>query len=396
MNDREEMLDEFTGENVVTELPETQTYDLDAFFLDEAALPPAPLPENKTEMDFLATVQANPVEVGLAPMMPGFEHEMEMWNAVDKFEVDIWEPSNRGLILPWANVDMALNGLQTGFHLIGGDSNHGKSGFLSAMECGLIKENPQIFILSFTLDDPFEDKCARITAILGGTTINYIKNPQRVNITNDINDPWFLKWKSAMNQMRKASTHIRISDSVKGTDIEYVEKIIQDTLAIFEKIKADTGIEKKLVVTIDNFHDLTSTNPESKGDENTKYEYLAGHISDMATKYKIPIVCTAELQKLNGHRRPLLDDIRSASKIKYRAKSILLIYNEVSVKGEASSIFYTVQGQSGKKPVFEVAYAKNKYTAFKGRHYFLFQPEYVKFVCANDENERKFNAKIYG
>ena len=115
----------------------------------------------------------------------------------------------------------------------------------------------------------------------------------------------------------------------------------------------------------------------------------------MATKYGIPIITTAEFKKLNGYRRPSLDDIRESVKIKYEAKAILLCYNEVGLKGEAASIYYELQGKSQKQPVFEVKFGKNKMSSFKGRLFFEFYPDIAYFEPADKASTKRYNNLIY-
>mgnify|MGYP002514940018 CR=1 FL=1 len=92
-------------------------------------------------------------------------------------------------------------------------------------------------------------------------------------------------------------------------------------------------------------------------------------------QYNIPLVCTAEMKKINGDRRPILDDIRECVKIKYEAKAIILVYNEVHYKGESSEIFFNRNGYMMKQPVLELHFAKNKISSFKGRLFYEFYPE---------------------
>lgn len=115
----------------------------------------------------------------------------------------------------------------------------------------------------------------------------------------------------------------------------------------------------------------------------------------MATDLDVPIVCTGEFRKINGYRRPGVDDIRESVKIKYEAKSILLIYNEVSLKGEAAQIFFNLQGKPTKQPIFEVKFGKNKYSSYKGRIFFYFFPEMAYFQPTSAQDTKTFNNLLY-
>lgn len=320
----------------------------------------------------------------------------DMWDKLADFEERAWDPNNRGLNLPWTKYDTAMNGLQPGWHIIGGDSNHGKSALLTSVEVGLCDKNNNVYILSFSLDDSFDDKIARVGAIAANKDINFVKNPQRKGITNDITDPWHIAWKNSIMRMRMISAKMSVYDATFSTYIEEIEKKIVDTLAELDVQEKLTGVKTKLVVTIDNFHDLDTTHPDAKGSDNAKYEYLAKQIKFMSTIYHIPIITTAELRKAQGSRRPAISDIRSAGKSMYGAVSIVLVYNEVSVKGESSQIFYQLPNETSKRPVLEAHFAKNKCSDYKGRMYFMFMPDCVKLAPASVEADRKFSQKIYG
>jgi len=390
-NENEQILE---NEQVLTDAEPRTTYSLDDLFYDETE-DANNTDSNKEEVS--SDDIDNDVKTGSIPVyVPQYDYQKEFVDKIDSFVEEAWDPQTHGLTLPWDKMDKALNGLQVGLHIIAGESNHGKSALLSCIEVGLINSNPDsVYILSHSLDDTFQDKLARMAAIMSDSTINFIKTPLRSNITQDINDPWYLKWQSAILKVKKASAMLNIKDSTEGGEVETIIERAKETKKMLEELAASTGIRRQLVLTIDSFHDLTSKNTSIMKDENIRWEYLAKTLSDASDALKIPIICTGELIK-NGQNRPNIQDIRGASKLRFKAKSILLVYNEVSAKNEGASIYYTLNGQNDKRPVLEVHYAKNKFSPFKGRHYFMFQPEKVRLIMATDESERKYNSKIYG
>ena len=117
--------------------------------------------------------------------------------------------------------------------------------------------------------------------------------------------------------------------------------------------------------------------------------------ADLAINYDIPVVCTAELKKLYANRRPALDDIREAVKIKYEAKAILLLYNEVHYKGESSDVYFLRNGNPLKQPVVEVHFAKNKIHSFKGRCFFEFFPEMARLEESDAMATKTYNSLIF-
>lgn len=86
-------------------------------------------------------------------------------------------------------------------------------------------------------------------------------------------------------------------------------------------------------------------------------------------------------------------------KIAYEAKAILLCYNEVGLKGESASVYYN-RGEPEfaqfKQPVLEVKVGKNKYTSYKGRMFYEFQPERSYLKEASDAATSKYSQMIIG
>ena len=326
--------------------------------------------------------------------IPQEDNEISMWNAFDEFELEAFTNAN-SIKIKDEQLDNALNGLQEGLHLIAGHSNHGKSALLTELELGILEVNDDVYLLSFTLDDSKQDKMARLAASLNKVTINFIKTPQRLGITNSPNDQMYIKWKNAVNKIKVLSNKLNIIDQGDGTSIEDIENKIIDTLAILKTKELQTGKKIKLVVTIDSFHDLQSNTLKDTKEE-AVIPYIANKLRKMATTYHLPIVCTAELRKGDIKARPNLQDVRGAIKLVFNARSVMMVYNEVSHRGEAANVYYNVQGDTKKFPVLECHFAKNKSSAYKGRLFYTFQPEKVTLGAVSVQNAAKFCQKIYG
>jgi replicative DNA helicase len=202
--------------------------------------------------------------------------------------------------------------------------------------------------------------------------------------------------KQGLDMVRNCVDQYRCYDANHGTDIDEIEQTIKNMIINLEEEALAAGTDRrKLVVLIDNFHDLTTTAQQAMGSDKMKYDYLAQRVSDMATRYDIPLITTAEFKKLNGFRRPGLDDIRESVKIKYEAKAILLCYSEVGVKGESAAVYFERQGVPTKQPVFEVSFKKNKMSGFKGRLFYEFYPEMALFEPADMQSSKKYNNLVY-
>lgn len=316
------------------------------------------------------------------------DYELEQWNTINEFEEKAWSDSNRGLTTGFKGIDEALEGLQTGFHIVAGDSNIGKTSFMSQMAWNVATGNKdEAYVIDFSLDDPMLDKISRIIAGGKKVLINAVKTPKVYK-----QYPNMLKRRSeGLKELRQMVNCYKAYDQNHGTDVEEIKETV---LRHIVELK-EAGEKRKVVVFIDNFHDLTTQSSEAKGSDKQKYDYLASYVADMATALDVPIVCSAEFKKLNGFRRPSIDDIRESVKIKYEAKSVMLCYNEVSLKGEGASVYFDKAGDPGKQPVYEVKFAKNKFSKFKGRVYFEGYPEMAFFIEADEESTKRYNNVVY-
>lgn len=322
------------------------------------------------------------------PDKPTTDYELAMWDTLNSFETNAWQAKNVGIKTGMNCIDKAFEGgLFPGFIIIGGDSNLGKSAFITQLAWGIVTNNQDVYVMDFSLDDAMPDKLARVAACSGRLIINAVKTP-----LNYMNYPLMLiRRKNAILNLRANVDKYRAYDSTFSTYIEDIEKEIQDKLIYFDA----NGINKKLVVCIDNFHDLNIAS-EPRLQDKEKYDRLAQWCADVAIKYNITIVCSAELKKLNGNRRPQLDDIREAVKIKYEAKAVLLVYNEVHYKGDGADVFFMKSNNPFKQPIFEVHFAKNKFGTYKGRNFFEFYPEMAYMKECDPTAQKTYSQIIFG
>lgn len=345
----------------------------------------------KSQAPTLGNAQVGPKKPKKPKRLP--QHQSEFWDVIDAFEDRAWSSTATGIPTGFKGLDKALDGgWQTGWILVGGDSNIGKTSFLSQLAWSAAHTNNDVYVLDFSLDDPMHDKIPRVVASANKVIINAVKNPNGYTHLPQM----LQRREQGLDKLRNAIDRYRAYDANHSTDIDKIEDTIKETLVNLEAEAQAAGTKaKRLIVFIDNFHDLSTSAKEAVGSDKMKYDYLAQRVSDLATKYDIPVITTGEFKKLNGFRRPGLDDLRESVKIKYEAKAVLLAYNEVGLKGESASIYFEQQGDSTKKPVFEIKFGKNKMGSFKGRLFFEFYPDIAYFEEADAQATKRYNNLIY-
>ncbi|MGG1071229.1 DnaB-like helicase C-terminal domain-containing protein [Priestia megaterium] len=304
-------------------------------------------------------------------------YRAKMLQTIDAVEEYSW---NRGELggLDWGfkTLNDAFEGLNTGVHLVAGQSNIGKSSFMLQLAWQVAESNQVVtkerprkaFVLYFSLDDNNNELLPRLVAIDQRIPINVVRYPKKYKD----NATYMEKRAKGVQKLRENADYINMQDVNNGSDIEYIEETMEKYHV--ELQKEDPTYQ--LVVFIDNFHDITIGDEKLRGKTGgEKYDHIADQLTKIATKYDCPIVCTAEFRKLNGNRRPGVDDIRESVKILYEAKAVMLCYNEVSIRGQQATVHWMRADNPNKQPVYEVHIGKNKFSSFKGRAFFEFIPE---------------------
>lgn len=302
-----------------------------------------------------------------------------------------------GLDWGFEQLNSAFEGLNPGLILVAGQSNAGKSGYMMQIAQQVAYANQEVipdkkpkkaFVLFFSLDDNFNQLSPRFIAIDQKIPINVVTAPKKFQD----NRQWMERREVGLKRFDDLVEFFALQDANEGTDLEYIQETAERYA--FELSKIDENYQ--LVIFIDNFHDVTVRDIKFGSDTNGKYDHIADNLSKLATKLDCPVICSAEFRKLNGNRRPILDDIRESTKIVYEAKAILLVYNEVGLRGQQAQIFWKRSDSPDNQPIFEVKIGKNKFSSFKGRIFYEFMPEMSYFREVPAVGALRYNQMISG
>lgn len=286
----------------------------------------------------------------------------EMLDLLD--EIQNWTEEGggqKGLDIGYPQMTAAFEGLQAGIMLIAGQPNTGKSSLMTNMAVRITECNPNSYVLYISLDDHAKDLLPGMIASMARVGINDVKHPS-------LHEQSRARVQQGWTRMRQMAGRLKVIDASRtSTNVEELVPLIERHIQYCDQE------HYQLVVMLDNFHDTTST--VMTGSENSKFDYVAKELGRIADQFHIPLVCSAELRKLNGNRRPVLDDVRETVKIAYKAKVVMLLYNEVGLRGPAAQVYWNENGNEDKRPVLECRVAKNKHSSFKGQFCFEFVPE---------------------
>lgn len=318
----------------------------------------------------------------------------EMLEEIDRVDEYAWARGEMGLDFGIEFLNKALRGFNPGLHIIAGGQNTGKSAFLLNVlwKVALLnqyqnEEHPKkAFCLYFSLDDTNTELMPRIVAMDQQITINHVLFPKSLNSQELIR-----KREEGLNKLKANIHHFAMKDANNGSSIETIEETIIAYKEMLETMAPDTY---QIVVFIDNFHDITTTK-EGYQEDNARFDYVSGKLTDIANEHLLPVMCSAEFRKINAHKRPQEDDIKSTGKISYESKCTILVYNEVGIKKDNANVYWELTDSSypdgsRKMPVFEMDMTKNKFGSYKGVGFMRFIPEMATFIEATEDESQQY------
>lgn len=309
-----------------------------------------------------------------------FSLAQNMLQRIEDMDAYSWRRGEMGG-MDWGfdQLNNAFEGLNPGVHLVGGQSNVGKSGFLMQLGLQIAQKNQEVneqknkkaHVIYFSLDDNTNELLPRFIAIDQKIPINTVRSPKKHQDQKEQME----KRQIGLDRLKEIVEYFTLFDANDGTSIEFIEKIALQYALELSRIDENYQV----VLVIDNFHDITVDSIKFGSDTSGKYDHIADKLSSIATQLDCPILCSAEFRKLNGNRRPTLDDIRESVKIVYEAKAIMLCHNEVGLRGQQAQVYWMSPGNDVNQPVFEVDIRKNKFSSFKNRVFYEFHPSMSYF-----------------
>jgi replicative DNA helicase len=182
-------------------------------------------------------------------------------------------------------------------------------------------------------------------------------------------------------------------DKKFGYSAEHIIRVARAHKAKFEAIAEQTGEKpRELAIFVDNLYDVRTE--EKVSDPQLNLQIVSEKLDEFCETDLVPVFCTGELKKLNGIRRPILDDLKDTIELQYDASAIMLCYNEVQVKGERAEVYHQILGKDGKQPVMEVHVAKNKLGEYHGRFFYNLYPGYSYIDQVSVEGAKYYSSKM--
>lgn len=344
------------------------------------------------------------------PMIDFFE---EGKKDIDDFEKEAWD-TGEGFSLPnYPIITEKLEGVSSGLYLFAGPSNAGKSAMMmNVMHDACMHEDNNLFGIYFSLDDSRNEIIPRVVAMDQRIPISVVSKPARYKnyidaveqngtIETDFDkvvkyEEYLLKRQEGLDNLRNKSNRFKIEDSVRCTTLKDIEEYIQNAIEYIKAIDPNM----KLIIAIDSINDIQLDSRYSAKSNNDRIDIVSKEVKHWTVKYNLPIFASTHLRKLNGNRRPTIDDLKESNTLVYEASVIWLVYNDVSANKNAAKVYYASEQETEgavieKKPIIELDWAKNKKSSFKGRSFNFFSPEYSKAMECDENITKRYSALIY-
>ena len=318
---------------------------------------------------------------------------------LNEFEEKSWNKGNGYKTPRFPMISDKLEGLDSGLYLLPAESNAGKSAMMmNIVEDLVMCEENKLFGLYFSLDDSKHEIIPRLIAMREGIRIGTVAKPQRAqNMINENHEEAQLlidelaKREAGINNLKANSNKFMITDSTKVKTLDEMKAYIE---RVYNYIKA-IDPEMNLVVAIDSIKDIRLDDHYNIKTTNEASDFIAREVKHWTVEFDMPIFSSVHLRKLNGNRRPTLDDLKDSNVLVYEASVIWLLFNDVSKNKQGAKLFYREEGKEEKLPVIEFDWAKNKKSSFKGRTFNYFSPEMSRAVECGIDASRRFNALLY-
>ena len=318
---------------------------------------------------------------------------------VDAFEEEAW--SNKiGYDTPnFPSFTSGLEGWTAGFYVWCGLSNHGKTAImLNIMEDLCSHEENKLFGIYYSLDDTRNRVIPRIIAMRETIPINVVAKPARYQKMVEDGHPdafnisnLLVKRQEGLDNLKQDSNKLVIFEA---EEIETIEDIYEKTEQIYHYVKSIDS-EMNIIVGIDSLKDIIIEG-SSKMTANERLDVVSKKIKDLSKKFNCIVFSSMHLRKLNGTRRPTLDDIKDSNILVYESDVCFLVYNDVSNNKQSAKIFYKDNEESiEKRPIIEIDWAKNKLSSYKGITFCNFDPSYSKCIESDENAALRYNAILY-
>ncbi|MED1125379.1 DnaB-like helicase C-terminal domain-containing protein [Bacillus atrophaeus] len=319
-------------------------------------------------------------------------------NELDQFEEYTWNKGEGYKIPGFPVMEQRLEGLEAGLYLFAGESNSGKSAAMMNLLFDVATHpDNNLFGVYYSLDDSKNEIIPRVIAMNELIPIGVASKPQRYQNKIDNAEEgsatyqdWLNKRTAGIQRLKGLKEKFKVVDGNTIKNAEQLHDHIKKVKIFLNAIDPECN----LIIAIDALNDIRFASKNYKPG-NELNSAIAKEVKEWAVEFDIPILGSTHLRKLNGNRRPVLDDLKESGEYVYEASVVWLVHNDVSKNKQAANVYYNAEGVEEKMPVLELDWAKNKKSSFKGRTYQYFTPEMSKLNECQTDVMKRYDALVY-
>ena len=319
----------------------------------------------------------------------------------DDFDAYCYRKGDGYKIPTFPSMEKYLEGVESGLYLLAAESNCGKTGLMLNILESLTSYAPnKLFGIYFSLDDARNEIIPRVIAMNQEIPIAVAGKPRRFENLLEKSDPatasliqaQLEKRKKGLQHLKDISDRFKIEDGDKIKNSSDIEKYIANVQTYVKSIDPEMNV----AVVIDALNDVVLDKEVfGRVDKEDRVAEASKFLKATTKKFDIFMLSSCHLRKLNGNRRPTVDDLREANTVLYEASVVWLLFNDVSKNSANSKIFFDDPDADGRLgAVIEMDWGKNKKSSFKGRTFFKFKPNFSKLVECGIEESKRFESLI--
>lgn len=323
-------------------------------------------------------------------------------NDYELFDDRCWNKGDGYKIPGFPMMEEKLEGVESGLYLFAGESNSGKSALMMNILKDMCthREN-KLFGIYYSLDDSKHEIIPRIIAMEQQIPISVASKPKRyenmvLECDNDnaaLYDNYLKKRQIGLDKLKSEVDLFKVEDAGKIKNSTDLKKHAMMLKTYVKSIDEDMNI----IIAIDAINDI-HLDPKEFGriSGNDEMKEIAKFAKDLAVELDCIVFSSSHLRKLNGNRRPTVDDLKEANTLLYEASVVWLVYNDVSKNKGGAKIYWNDTNVEDKRgAVIEIDWGKNKKSSFKGRTFCMFMPYYSKCKECTKEDMNRFEALVY-
>lgn len=316
-----------------------------------------------------------------------------------KFDERAWNKGDGYKIPSYPIIENKLEGLESGLYVVAGESNSGKSAFMLSIVKDICSYRPnKLYGIYYSLDDSKNEIIPRVIAMEQQIPISVASKPQRYrNMIEQCDNDSIQLYQDQLDKREIGLQKlIDESDLFRLEDTERIknEKDLREHAIRVQTFVKSIDPEMNIIIAIDSVADIKLSYDTSS--DKQKYEDISLFVKDLAVDLDIVVFASAHLRKLNGNRRPALDDLKEVNTLVYESSVIWLVFNDVSKNKGGARIYWNdtqVDGNMG--AIIELDWGKNKKSSYKGRTFLKFKPYYSLINECKEEENKRYEQTIY-